>query len=195
MSRQPVYEYHADRIEIPLEYPKVDKTSIIIESGYAFGTGEHYTTKLCLQMIQNIFSDRVISNVLDVGCGSAILSIASVALGAGGAMSIDIEPSVIGEARKNIETNDYSSKIQVQNCDIDHIKGSYDLVIANILTEQILKISKKLADRMNVNGQLILSGIRLKEKDIIIDKFTELNTVFKKSLTDGDWCSLLFSKI
>ncbi|NIP38925.1 MAG: methyltransferase domain-containing protein [Candidatus Dadabacteria bacterium] len=146
-------------------------------------------------MIQNIFSDRVISNVLDVGCGSAILSIASVALGAGGAMSIDIEPSVIGEARKNIETNDYSSKIQVQNCDIDHIKGSYDLVIANILTEQILKISKKLADRMNVNGQLILSGIRLKEKDIIIDKFTELNTVFKKSLTDGDWCSLLFSKI
>ena len=70
MSRQPVFEYHAKSIKIPLELPNGQNQIIQIESGYAFGTGNHFTTKLCLEMIQTLYIERSFKNVFDVGCGS-----------------------------------------------------------------------------------------------------------------------------
>ncbi len=107
MSRQPVFEYHAKSIKIPLELPNGQNQIIQIESGYAFGTGNHFTTKLCLEMIQTLYIERSFGNVLDVGCGSGILSICAIALGSS-AIAIDIEPSVIGETKKNVEKNGFS---------------------------------------------------------------------------------------
>lgn len=195
MSRQPVFEYHPESIIIPVNLPDGNKKNISIESGYAFGTGGHFTTRLCLTMIEDLFSHAAVKTVLDVGCGSAILAIATIALGARSAVAIDIQPTVIGEARKNVDVNGYSSKIQVINTDIVSINESYDLVIANILTEQILNIKSSLVSRLNDNSRLILSGIRLNEKDSIIDSFTKLNINYNKILTEDDWCSILFSNI
>jgi ribosomal protein L11 methyltransferase len=194
MSTQPVFEYHSQSVKVPLELPNGNKQMIQIESGYAFGTGNHFTTKLCLQMIENIFKYRVFENVLDVGCGSGILAICAIALGADCATAIDIEPSVIGEAKKNVYTNGFSSRIQVHNKKIDNIIDNYDLVIANILTDQIVSISDKLVSRLNNNGLLILSGIRKEEQHIIIEEFSTLGTQIKKILTVDDWCALLFYK-
>ncbi len=195
MSRQPVFEYHAETVQVPLSLPGGTTKTITIESGYAFGTGSHFTTRLCLIMIEQIYEKRVLNNVLDVGCGSAILAISTIAMGAKNALAVDIEPTVIGEARKNVDKNGYSAQITVQNININDIEDTYDLVLANILTDQILKIADDLVERINVNGYLILSGIRNNEKEEIIDKFTKLNMVFKKILTDDDWCSLLFCRI
>jgi ribosomal protein L11 methylase PrmA len=100
MSRQPVFEYHAKSINIPLELPNGQNQIIQIESGYAFGTGNHFTTKLCLEIIQTLYIERSFKNVLDVGCGSGILAICAIALGSSSAIAIDIEPSVIGETKK-----------------------------------------------------------------------------------------------
>lgn len=100
MSRQPILEYHAESIEFPLELPSGKNQTIQIESGYAFGTGSHYTTKLCLEMIQTLYIEKSFKNVLDVGCGSGILAICAIALGSSSAIAIDIELSVIGEAKK-----------------------------------------------------------------------------------------------
>ncbi|HSG30978.1 MAG TPA: 50S ribosomal protein L11 methyltransferase [Thermodesulfobacteriota bacterium] len=194
MNRQPVFEYHAETVQVPLSLPGGNTKSITIESGYAFGTGSHFTTRLCLKMIEQIYEERILKNVLDVGCGSAILAISTIALGAKNALAVDIEPTVIGEARKNVDKNGYSAQITVQNTKINDIEDRFDLVLANILTDQILKIADDLVSRVNVKGYLILSGIRINEKEVIIDKLTKLNTEFKKILTDDDWCSLLFSK-
>lgn len=194
MSRQPVFEYHAKSIKIPLELPNGQNQIIQIESGYAFGTGSHYTTKLCLKMIESIFKNSNFNNVLDVGCGSGILAISAVALGANLATAIDIELSVIGETKKNVEKNGFSSLIEIFNTQIDNIKDTYDLVIANILTDEILSIKQQLISRLNKNACLILSGIRSKEKQIIIDEFSQLGTHFKKILTEHGWCSLLFCR-
>ncbi len=100
MSRQPVFEYHAKSIKISLELPNGQNQIIQIESGYAFGTGNHFTTKLCLEMIKTLHIERRFENVLDVGCGSGILAICAIALGSSSAIAIDIEPSVIGETKK-----------------------------------------------------------------------------------------------
>jgi len=194
MSRQPVFEYHAKSIKIPLKLPNGQNQIIQIESGYAFGTGNHFTTKLYLEMIQTLYFERSFGNVLDVGCGSGILAISAIALGSSSATAIDIEPSVIGEAKKNVEKNGFSSQIQIFNTQIDNIKDTYDLVIANILTDEILSIKQQLISRLNYTACLILSGIRSKEKQIIIDEFSRLGTHFKKILTEHDWCSLLFCR-
>ena len=194
MSRQPVFEYYAKSIKIPLELPNGQNQIIQIESGYAFGTGNHFTTKLCLEMIQTLYIERSFKNVLDVGCGSGILAICAIALGSSSAIAIDIEPSVIVEAKINVEKNGFSSQIQIFNTEIDNIKDTYDLVIANILTDEILFIKQQLISRLNINACLILSGIRSKEKQIIIDEFSELGPHFKKILTEHDWCSLLFCR-
>ena len=194
MSRQPVFEYHAKSIKIPLELPNGQNQIIQIESGYAFGTGNHFTTKLCLEMIQTLYIERSFGNVLDVGCGSEILAICTIALGSSSAIAIDIEPSVIEEAKKNVGKNGFSSQIQIFNTQIDNIKDTYDLVIANILTDEILSIKQQLISRLNNNACLILSSIRSKEKQIIIDEFSQLGTHVKKILTEDDWCSLLFCR-
>lgn len=194
MSRQPVFEYHAKSIKIPLKLPNGQNQIIQIESGYAFGTGYHFTTKLCLEMIQTLYIERSFGNVLDVGCGSGILAICAIALGSSSAIAIDIEPSVIEEAKINVVKNGFSSQIQIFNTQIDNIKDTYDLVIANILTDEILSIKQQLISRLNNNACLILSGIKSKEKQKIIDEFSQHGTHFKKILTEHDWCSLLFCR-
>ena len=176
MSRQPVFEYYAKSIKIPLELPNGQNQIIQIESGYAVATGNHFTTKLCLEMIQTLYIERSFKNVLDVGCGSGILAICAIALGSSSAIAIDIEPSVIVEANITVETNGFSSQIQIFNTENDNIKDNYDLVIANILTDEILFIKQQLISRLNINACLILSGIRSKEKQIIIDEFSELTS-------------------
>ncbi len=194
MSRQPVFEYHAKSIEIPLELPNAQNQIIQIESGYAFGAGNHFTTKLCLEMIQTLYIERSFINVLDVGCGTGILAICAIALGSSSAIAIDIGPSVIEETKRNVEKNGFSSQIEIFNTQIDNIKDTYDLVIANILTDEILSIKQQLISRLNNNACLILSGIRSKEKQTIIDEFSQHRTHFKKILTEHDWCSLLFCR-
>ena len=91
-----------------------------------------------------------------------------------------------------MDKNGFSSQIEVKNTSIDNIKDYYDLIIANILTDQIIIISDKLVPRLNKNELLILSGIRNKEKRIIIDKFFKLGAIYKLVLTEDGWCSLLF---
>ena len=194
MSRQPVFEYHSQNVIVNLELPNGGSQTIEIESGYAFGTGSHFTTRLCLKMIEDIFKSKTFNNVLDVGCGSGILAISAIALGAASATAIDIEASVIGEAKKNVDINGFSPRIEVHNTTIDSIDETYDLVIANILTDQIIGISDKLVLSLNKDGFLILSGIRAEEKQIVIDEFLGLRTKLKKILTEDDWCSLLFFK-
>lgn len=113
MSRQPVFEYHAKSIEIPLELPNAQNQIIQIESGYTFGAGNHFTTKLCLEMIQTLYIERSFINVLDVGCGTGILAICAIALGSSSAIAIDIGPSVIEETKRNVEKNGFSSQIEI----------------------------------------------------------------------------------
>lgn len=195
MPIQPVFEYHSDNVSVPVNLPDGTTRLIEISSGYAFGTGSHFTTRLCIQMLEHIFYVNKFQSVLDVGCGSGILAISSAFMGAEQITAIDIEKRVIAEAVKNAEKNDVSEKIEIVHSGIKSVEGSFDIITANILTEHLIDISSDIISRLNSNGHIVLSGIRLAEADIVIDEFSKSCSEFIRKLTDEDWCCLLLKKI
>lgn len=138
------------------EPPKTDAVNIIIDPGLAFGTGTHPTTALCLEWLAN--ADLSGNNVVDYGCGSGILSIAAVRLGAAHAWAIDVDPAALSATRYNAERNDVDDRISVVT-DTQAQVPATDIVIANILANVIVSLEPKLAALVRPRGTILLTGI------------------------------------
>ncbi len=98
---------------VTLKLPNGEEKIIEIHPGMSFGTGNHVTTRSCIKLLENIFKERRVEKILDIGCGSGILGICSVALGANMILAIDIDAGVVDEAKINVEKNGFSTRIQV----------------------------------------------------------------------------------
>ncbi len=149
------------------EYKKEKDTDILIEidPGIAFGTGSHETTRLCIQALDKYVSDG--DSILDVGCGSGILSIAALKLGAKHATAIDIDETAVKTARENMEVNRIPGT-QYTLLEGDLIHNTYlkaragsrhDIVIANILADVIVPLTAIIRPHMRKGGLYITSGI------------------------------------
>ena len=129
--------------------------NIILDPGLAFGTGSHPTTRLCLRWLDNNLTGG--ESVLDYGCGSGILAIAAMKLGAAHAVGVDVDAQAVTASRDNACAN------HVENVEFylpnNAPKGHYDLVVANILTNPLRMLAPLLADATNSGGQIVLSGI------------------------------------
>jgi ribosomal protein L11 methyltransferase len=193
-SKVPLYELHTAPTLYPLSLPNGQEKAIEITPGMAFGTGNHTTTVLCIKLLDHLLKGTNIENVLDVGCGSGILAICAVALGAKTAQGFDIKISIVNEARENVARNGLSSKIEVHLGTIEAVDDKFDLITANILIDLIDLISNELASRMKPNGHLIISGFRNKHRDDVIKKFVDSALILKYQLHDDEWSALLFSK-
>ncbi|WP_037586812.1 50S ribosomal protein L11 methyltransferase [Stenoxybacter acetivorans] len=137
-----------------------------LDPGLAFGTGSHPTTRLCLQWLdKNLVSG---SKVLDYGCGSGILAIAALKLGAGQAVGVDIDPQALRASTDNAERNQVSAQFYLPD---DLPEEQFDLVIANILANPLRLLGEMLASRCQVGGQIVLSGI-------LDDQVTELSEIY-----------------
>jgi len=157
------------------EYEKENEEDILIEidPGIAFGTGSHETTKLCIQALDKYVKEG--DSVLDVGCGSGILSIAALKLGAKHATAIDIDEVAVKVAAENMEVNKISPS-QYTLFDGDLITNSFlkvkagtghDIVVANILADVIIPMAPVIPDRLKKGGLFITSGIiDFKENDV-----------------------------
>jgi len=110
MKNEPVFEYHTEEAFINIQLPDNSIKKIKINSGWSFGTGEHETTRLCLKALEQLFKTENIQNVLDIGCGSGVLSIASAVLGASSVNGHDLEFSIVEEARINSRNNNVLDK-------------------------------------------------------------------------------------
>lgn len=139
-------EYHTDRKVLRLD------------PGMAFGTGTHETTYLCLEVL-----DRVIKGgerVLDVGTGSGILAIGAVLLGAGSVEGIDIDPTAVKVAGENAQLNNVSDKFTVKVGDLaQQAQGQYDIIVANIVANAVMLLSKDVPPLLKKGGLYITSGI------------------------------------
>lgn len=132
---------------------------VTVDPGIAFGTGTHETTRLCLAAIERHLTENPGASVLDVGTGTAILSIAAVKLGAAQPVTaIDIDEDALEAARENVSRNVEPSAIALSNTPLEAL-GTFDLVVANILADILLGMSGDLIDRVAPGGTLILSGI------------------------------------
>ena len=152
----------------PEEPGRID---IIIERG-AFGSGEHETTISCLEEMEKL--DLFGKSVLDVGCGTGILAIAALKLGATRAVAFDIAREAVKTTLRNAELNKVSDKITVILGTIGKIKGVYDIVLANIYPEILKDIAEDIKKRTNTGGILILSGIPWEDNSEILRTYKSL---------------------
>jgi len=173
---------------------------LLLDPGFAFGTGQHPTTALCVEALESIIRLQPRGgSILDVGCGSGILSLAAVKLGASRAVAIDIDPSSIRATRENAEINAMASSIELPGVSVDQIHEQFPLVVANILAVILIGLAEPMISRVASGGTLLLSGI-LKTQELEVHQAygraaqasglspLELPTVTQQ----GDWITMTY---
>lgn len=166
---------------------------IDIDPGMAFGTGTHGTTLLCLQALARLFEGPAPpEKVLDVGTGSGILSVAAAALGARRVLACDIDPEACRIARENALLNGVAERIEVTATPLSELPGDFDIVLANILAEENIRLAPELIGRLAPGGALILSGILLEKENLVVQAFS-LPPLSGPEITRHDeWSCLLY---
>jgi len=165
---------------------EIPSNAIIInmDPGLAFGTGSHQTTSLCLEYLDNNPPKNI--DVIDFGCGTGILAIAAAKLGASTVLAIDNDPQAIISSKDNIINNQCGRIIKtIHSKDEIDFEGC-DLLIANILTNPLIKLAPTFADLVNPDGEILLSGILKKQVDRVVGCYSEYFTNFEVSNID-EW--------
>jgi ribosomal protein L11 methyltransferase len=180
-----------------MESPDPNRTAIKIDPGMAFGTGTHPTTQLCLELMEKDFVTRHPSLVIDVGCGSGILSIAALKLGAKSALGVDIDADSIVNARENANTNQISDELILSVGSVQEIlNGEFlfrkaPLVVANILAPVIIRLfDAGLAELIEKGGVIILSGILQEQEQNVIEAAQAKGLKLNERKQMGDWVAL-----
>lgn len=179
------------------EYQEVAGDLVIqIDPGMAFGTGAHPTTKMCLESMERIALDHcdgvLPSPVLDVGTGSGVLSIAAALLGAGAITAVDIDPEAVRVTQENLELNGVADRVAASTTDLGKLPGSYPVVVANILAEELVRLSDQLISRVAPGGWLILSGILTEKEAFVLAGFPSLTLV--ENPREAEWSCLTLRK-
>jgi ribosomal protein L11 methyltransferase len=167
---------------------------IVLEPGRAFGTGLHETTSLVAQILVDRVSSFRGRPVLDVGCGSGILSLVALALGAGRARAIDVDPEAVSVTRENAARNRIVDRLEVDDVRVEAIEDRYAAVIANIEAKTLVDIATALTKCVGPGGLLVLSGILAPDVaalqlDDVRAAFARLHEVEVRR--NGDWVALV----
>lgn len=189
-----------------MDSPDPNRIPIRIDPGMAFGTGTHPTTQLCLELMEIFFNDRTSStvhrpmSVIDVGCGSGILSIAALKLGAKTVLGVDIDAGSVKNARENADANGVGEEFILGVGSVAEIKSgqfAFDrapLVVANILAPVIVRLFEAgLARLIEEQGAIILSGILQEQEERVLDAAQAQGLVLSERRQMGDWVALTMS--
>jgi len=181
------------------------RVGIKIDPGMAFGTGAHPSTQMCLDLLEVVFDRRTSNNeysVIDVGCGSGILSVAALKLGANFALGVDIDEAAITNSRENAENNGVTSEaFQLGIGSVEDVRAgkfsvsSAPLVLANILAPILVRLFKAgMAELVQPGGFIILAGILEHQADDVIKAAQEHGLRLTDRRQINDWMALLCQK-
>ena len=168
--------------------PNPDAINIELDPGMAFGTGSHPTTRLCLEWLHHHVTPAC--SVLDYGCGSGILGIAAARLGANTVLGVDIDPKAIETAATNSARNHVTMQLQHSSQPLDK---TFDLVVANILTNPLCVLAPLIAARVAPSGRVALSGILETQAALVIEAWAPYLPLRTGATLDG-WVRLEGSK-
>ncbi|MGN1062036.1 MAG: 50S ribosomal protein L11 methyltransferase, partial [Candidatus Scatosoma sp.] len=182
------------RIVVVPEWIKYEKAeneeTVLLDSNMAFGTGEHETTSMCVEELQNYLRPGDIC--IDVGCGSGILGISAVKLGAEKAYLTDVDPVAVKSAEHNARLNGVYEKCVVAHADLledTNVQG--DVVLANITGEILVRLAPSIPKNMKKTGALILSGIIESRLAMVKSAFLSQGLQVIKQRKKGDWFALV----
>ena len=163
-----------------------DARTLRLHMGLAFGTGRHPTTRLCLEWIEREMPPGL--TVLDFGCGSGVLALAALRIGASHALAVDTEPQAIEATRNNAALNALEPVIQVGPPDLPG-SGSFDVIFANILAEPLIMLAPSFGARQPPGGRIVLSGILTTQLDRVAERYARWYESFERHEADG-WALL-----
>jgi len=182
---QPVWEEPAD--------PE-GRAVLLLEPGLAFGSGSHATTRLCMELLEQYTAPGC--KVLDIGCGSGILAIAAVKLGACYALGVDIDPLAVTNARENAERNSLTKQQaafvpgDLAAC----VEGVYEVVVSNIVADAILSLKSQVGQHMAPGGVWICSGIIDTRADEVITVCEDAGFQLACRKDEDGWVCLAFTR-
>ena len=185
-----------------LESPEAGRIVIRMDPGMAFGTGTHPTTQLCLELLEtSLVPAGEALNVIDVGCGSGILSVAAIKLGASHALAVDIDPLAVAAAVENAALNGVGERLEAGLGSVAEIRGGQfslrraPLVLANILAPVIVQLlDGGLAELLSPGGTMILSGILAEQEDEVAEALRNKGLSVVARRQSGDWVALAASQ-
>lgn len=176
---------------------ETDRIVLEIDPGASFGTGQHFTTQLCIEQIEKYINKGM--EVLDMGCGSGILSIASILLGAKHVVGVDIDENAVRIARENAAVNNiYENKFMtycgniIEDERLQDVIGfnKYDMIAVNIIADIIIEMGDCFPKFLKQGGILITSGIIEKYVDQVKDMLINLGFEIKETIQKEDWVSI-----
>jgi ribosomal protein L11 methyltransferase len=158
---------------------------IELDPGRAFGTGGHESTRLCIQLMEDLPAPR---RFLDVGTGSGILSIATAALWPGATgLALDVDPDAIACALENFDRNHLGDRVAASGAVVADVGERFDLVLANLTAETLLELHAQLAACVGLGGRIILSGLLRDFADPVAARFTTVGLSIERMLDEGEW--------
>lgn len=170
---------------------------IRIDPGMAFGTGGHETTRLCLELLESVMESGpllTVPSLLDLGTGSGILAMAADLLGAGRILALDIDPDAVTVARDNFTVNNMSDRIESGTDPLESLTENFDIILANILAEELVRLAPFLTARVQIGGSLILSGILSEKEELVRSGFASQPLKYVQTVYSGEWVAMLYRK-
>lgn len=177
--------------------PREGDLLIWMDPGRAFGTGQHETTRLCLEWLDRLGAETpplAGSSLLDVGTGSGILAMAGALLGCERVVGIDNDPEAIETAEENVEHNGVAGKIQLLEVEIGEVAGTFDTLISNIQALPLIAMATAMCDHLGEGGRLALSGILVEQADAVRKAYEATGLRFVDRWEAGEWCLLSFRR-
>lgn len=174
-------------------------TVLSLEKGVSFGSGDHPSTRLAIQLIDFVFTNGQRSlqikgpAVLDIGTGSGVLGILAAELGADCVCCVDTDPCSVFEAERNVFHNGVEKKATILCGDLDVVCGTYNVVLANLRAPTLLAIRDAVEKKLSESGLLIFSGIKTEEATKICQEYEKAGFFLKKMVSEKGWsaCCLL----
>ena len=183
-----------DRLSVCLAWSEHDRAGLanLIELGPGgFGSGHHPTTRMIIEdLIERIMGGE---RVLDVGCGSGVLSLAAARLGAASCIGVDRKPEAVEATDRNASLNGMSDRVHATGADMGAIPGPFDLVLANIARAGIVALADELAAQVADGGHLVLSGITPRQCDQVAEFLGPLVETDRK--IEGDWAVIVLGRV
>lgn len=175
------------------DYEPNGRVVLNLDPGIAFGTGTHETTRLCLEALEKYVTAD--TQILDVGCGSGILAVAALLLGAKRAVGVDIDEMAVKTAKENAALNGVSDKIEIIHGNLtDKVSGTYNVVAANIVADAIILLSEDIKNFMSDDAVYIMSGIIDSRADGVKAAIADSFDIIEEYTENGWFCFVAKAK-